>query len=103
MTGLYYRPMSFPLRIVSVTDASFAGRETSFPQEAEIVLLMNDTHLNLTTKDYVDPKSNYLVGGYAHVLFFSASKAKRISHSTSHAETNAAVRGIHSAQLAACA
>ena len=101
MAGLYYRPLTFPLRIVSVADASFATKQTSYAQEAEIVMLMSDPHIVLHHRDLVADHEAYKIGGTGHVLSFSASKAKRISHSTSHAETNAAVRALYSAQLAA--
>ena len=39
------------------------------------------------------------VGGYGHTLYFTARKAARVSHSTSHAETNACVGGLQVAQL----
>ena len=41
------------------------------------------------------------LGGYAHVLHGSSHKSRRISHSTSHAETLAMVASTSSAQLVA--
>ena len=40
--GLYYPKLDFPLRIVSVCDASHATGKTSYAQEGKLTLLMSD-------------------------------------------------------------
>ena len=72
-------------------------------QEAEMVLLTVDdtSNMEIVNKECVAKSPELLLGGFCHLLTFGATKAKRISHSISHAETNAAVRVQHSAQLAA--
>ena len=101
MNGLHYRPLAFPLSILSVSDASFATKATSYAQEAEGVLLATDDLVYDITRDTVPFSETHKFAGYLHTLSSGASKSKRISHSTSHVETNAAERFQNSAHLAA--
>ena len=89
--GLRYLPLKPPLRLLDISDASHAGKRTSYAIEGQINLLTSETSLQL------QPGSNELSpdelrrflssGSAAHPLFGSGKTAKRISHSTSHAES----------------
>ena len=64
------------------------------------MLLMEDPFPNLGGYDIDGEKiQEELVGGKAHVLWSQGSKSKRISYSTSHGETLAAINGTETASL----
>ena len=54
-----------------------------------------------TKRDQVHPDDVHLIGGSCHTLTLASGKAKRISHSTCHAETNAGYKVNQSAQFIA--
>ena len=96
-------PTSVPWRLVAVHDASSASKGRAYSQEGIMILLMKD-HLNL------DPRVHSITGlevseekfgGEAHILFAHGARAKRISYSTSHSETLAAISGLETASLVA--
>ena len=102
MMGLHFPLMEFPCRIVSIADSSHGNKMTSYAQEAGGVFLMEDrTALLNVQHGIVDKDSERLLGGVCHRLACQSKKSKRISHSTSHAETLSAVSTLQHAQLIA--
>ena len=101
--GLYYWKLTKPVRVVTVSDASAANKSSNFAREGVGVLLAEDRVGTLQTDkdDFLDMQQVNLIGGKMHLLIGSSSKAKRISHSTSHAETLAAAKTIPLGQLTA--
>jgi hypothetical protein len=89
--GLKFLVLKPPLRLLDVSDASYATKKTSYAIEGQLNLLTQETAFKLK------PGSNELSpsdfrqflcsAGPAHPLFGSGKTAKRISHSTSHAES----------------
>ena len=68
-----------------------------------MILLMKD-HLNLDLRVHSITGlevSEEMFGGEAHILFAHGARAKRISYSTSHSETLAAISGLETASLVA--
>ena len=100
MNGLHYHRVPFPVRLCSIHDCGHANKKSCYPYEGEIVLLMNDT-LRSDTPEWISGEDLSRVGGYGHVLFFSARKASRVSHFTSHAETLSAIGCTQMGQLIA--
>ena len=87
--GLVFLKLTPPLRILSISDASFATSKTSYVIEGILNLITEDTMTDSSivsgtlTADIVKKLKN----GRAHCITTSGKKAKRISHSTSHAES----------------
>ena len=99
--SLYYRPMHHrDLRIAVIPDASVASSKKNCAQEGVLVFLM---------ADYVKSQDNHIVAtdefahnklsGVAHLLHAQSNRAKRVSYSTSHGETLAAMNGLECATL----
>ena len=99
--GIYYRRMTGPYRIVVVTDASSANKTSSFATEGIVIGLCPDrlSNIKVDKTDYLDETLVPTLTGYFHILHASSQKSKRISHSTSHAETLAAAKGIPMGQI----
>ena len=82
--GLKFLPLKPPLRLLDVSDASYATKKTSHAIEGQLNLLTTETTLKLR------PGSNELAAkdfreflscsSAAHPLFGSGKTAKRISH-----------------------
>ena len=69
-----------------------------------ILVLLTVDRLNLDTSLHDINGLHYdleLFGGPAHILWAQGNKAKRISYSTSHGETLAAINGLESSSLVA--
>ena len=87
--GLVFLKLTPPLRILSISDASFATSKTSYAIEGILNLITEDTMTDSSivsgtlTADVVKK----LMNGKAHCITTSGKKSKRISHSTSHAES----------------
>ena len=63
--GLHFPRLRKPVRLASVGDASHGNKTTSYPQEGQAALLMED-HLEkarFTKKDEVDQRDEHLFGG----------------------------------------
>ena len=99
--AIYYRPLlESRYRIVIIHDASAATSTKNYAQEGVIVVLMNDfinTNLNHVIAD--DEFARSTLSGKAQFLHVQSSKAKRVSYSTSHGETLAAINGLECATL----
>ena len=90
-------------RLLCVHDASAATKDRNYAHEGVLILLLpdylsSDVYGHTIRGDHIDLS---LFGGIAHILRAQGSKAKRISYSTSHGETLAAVNGMESAGLVA--
>ena len=99
--GIYYRRMVGPYRIVVVTDASSANKTSSFATEGIVIGLCPDRLPTVTVDkhDYLQEDLINYLNGFFHILHATSQKSKRISHSTSHAETLAAAKGIPLGQI----
>eukprot|EP00435_Cladocopium_sp_Y103_P007263 s3374_g2.t1 len=101
--GIVYRhfPTSTPWRLVAVHDASAASKDKIYSQEGIIIMLMQD-HLNFDKKVHtingLDVNKAHF-GGEAHILFAHGGKSKRVSYSTSHSETLAAMSGLETSSM----
>ena len=96
--GLHYRRLRGPLRVLCIHDSSAAGSTRSYAQEGVLVLLCED-HLQDYQHDYEHELSAKVFRGKAHILWAHGAKAKRISYSTSHAETLAAISGLEASAM----
>ena len=99
--AVYYRTLpSKAYRIVCVHDASAATSTKNYAQEGVLVFLMSDT-VNLAESHIVasDDFARHRLSGRAQLLHMQSNKAKRVSYSTSHGETLAAINGLECATL----
>ena len=99
MNGLHFRRLQFPLRICSIADCGHATKKSCYPYEGKLVLIMEDKTDQINTEEWLESQHRHLLEGYGHPIYFSARKATRISHSTSHAETLSAVGCTQTAAL----
>ena len=99
--GLHYRKLKPPLKLACVHDSSAAGNVRHYAQEGVLVLLMEDrlTARKDEHEKVLDDHETKLLSGKAHLLWGHGAKAKRISYSTSHAETLAAISGLEASSL----
>ena len=98
--GLIFRKLRGPLRVMCIHDSSAAGNVRHYAQEGILVVLAEDKLQNLTEYEHVLSNDEArLLGGTVHVLWAHGAKAKRVSYSTSHAETLAAISGLEAASL----
>ena len=100
--GLHYRQFeSENLRLVCVHDASSASKGRHYAQEGVLILLADDKwkghHIDL--EEEFDSQSVKAHGGVMHLLHSHGAKAKRVSYSTSHAETLSMVNALESSIL----
>ncbi|OLP96718.1 Acyl-CoA-binding domain-containing protein 6 [Symbiodinium microadriaticum] len=101
--GIVFRRLRPPLRLACVHDSSAAGNVRNYAQEGVLVMLCEDG-LGDFSRDEEHVMQDYqtkLLGGKAHILWAHGAKAKRISYSTSHAETLAAISGLEASTLVA--
>ena len=103
--GIFMRRLQYPLRLVTVSDASSANKASNFATEGGLVLLGEDRASGIMAAtnagDFAGEDWAKLLGGSFHTLVALSQKSKRVSYSTSHAETNAAARLVPVGQLAA--
>ena len=85
--GLLFRKLTPPLRILSIGDSSFATSKTSYAIEGKLELITEDRPFDIKPGKLSVASTNNFLGVTAHILIMTAKKAKRISHSTSHAES----------------
>ena len=98
--GLLFRKLQGPLRVMCIHDSSAAGNVRQYAQEGILVALAEDKLQQLKEYEHVlDNDQARLLGGTVHVLWAHGAKAKRVSYSTSHAETLAAISGLEAASL----
>ena len=98
-------PLPLPLKEMTVGDSSHATRTSSYAQEGCLILLMHDKSLQTLSLD--SPHYRQIVNSrndmsaHCMVLAYVSHKAKRVSSSTSTAETLIANFGKELAQLVA--
>ena len=99
--GIFFCRMNPPYRVLTVSDASPANKKSNYATEGLISGLGEDRLQRCDTDkdDFLNPDSVHELSGKIHLLQGSSTKSKRVSHSTSHAETNAAARGIPIGQI----
>ena len=99
--GLYFRKLIPPLRLACIHDSSAAGNVRNYAQEGILVLLCEDRlgSLDQNEEHVLEDHQVKILSGKGHVLWAHGAKAKRISYSTSHAETLAAVSGMETDSL----
>eukprot|EP00435_Cladocopium_sp_Y103_P056006 s391_g18.t1 len=99
---LHYRQFeSDKYRLVCVHDASAANNGRHYAQEGILIFLMDDAWFgtNIDSEVEYDATTVLQHGGTAHLLHAHGGKAKRVSYSTSHAETLSMVNGMESTTL----
>ena len=85
---LHFPILRWPFRAVSVADAGHASKASSYAHEGALALIMSDVDVGLMPKsDVVDYDNIQRLSGPAHAVGSFSRKSRRISHSTSHAET----------------
>ncbi|CAL1138133.1 unnamed protein product [Cladocopium goreaui] len=101
-TGLYYCHFKGQhQRLMCIHDASSASKGRHYAQEGVLIGLSDDAFRDKTMNhetvfdDYNVKEHN----GIFHVLHASGGKAKRVSYSTSHAETLSMVGGLEASTL----
>ena len=103
--GLHFRhfPPDVGLRIQCIHDASSASKGKSYAQEGMMILLMPELPDEILRQDDVTCSDEDIskVSDYGHLLFNHGGKAKRVSYSTSHAETLSAIGGLESSSMVA--
>eukprot|EP00435_Cladocopium_sp_Y103_P007244 s1993_g2.t1 len=104
--GLHYRMMEAKhTRLVCIHDASSAAQGRSYAQEGLLIGIMEDKFHDVALEaetEFQDGEGELGVenhSGIFHLLHASGSKAKRISYSTSHAETLSMVGGMEAATM----
>ena len=99
--AIHYRPLrASKCRIVVVHDASAASSTRNYAQEGVMVFLMADL-INTNSNHIVvdDDFAKNVLSGCAQLLHMQSARAKRVSYSTSHGETLAAINGLECARL----
>ena len=94
--GLFFPKLHPPLCLMAIADASFSTKSTSYAVEGTLTVLRTAPS-NLQT----GTQSAKAWSGPCHVLAHHSGKAKRVSHSTSHAETLAAYSTLSTTEQAA--
>ncbi|CAE7665697.1 unnamed protein product [Symbiodinium sp. CCMP2592] len=99
--AIYYRDLkTTSYRIVCIHDASAATSTKNYAQEGVLVVLMSDHYRTDDNHVVVDDyTAKHLISGQAQLLHCQSNKAKRVSYSTSHGETLAAINGLECATL----
>ena len=101
--GIYFRRMHPPFRMISVSDASAPNKVSNFATEGIVICLAEDRlrRPSVDKNDYLEPTLVKHIGGKCHIYVATSQKSKRISYSTSHAETLSGAKAIPIAQLLA--
>ena len=81
--GLVFPKLVPPLTLLAISDASFSTSSTSYAVEGSVVVLRQA----IPEEDHASEKPGSFLSGPCHLLYHHSQKAKRVSHSTSHAES----------------
>ena len=94
--GLHFPFMKGPFRLMNISDASFATKGTSYAIEGIIIALVPDKISGIRNHGLApsEVRGDWM-SSQCHVLYSASNKAKRVSHSTSHAESLAMVSSVH--------
>eukprot|EP00435_Cladocopium_sp_Y103_P053746 s991_g17.t1 len=101
-TGLFYcHTKTKHQRLMCIHDASSASKGRHYAQEGVLIGLADDHFWNKHKESEViyDDESVKQHNGVFHVLHATGGKAKRVSYSTSHAETLSMVNTLEAATL----
>ena len=103
--GLYFPKISPPFVIDTVADSSGATSGSSYAQEAVLILLGSDKRVQVVATTSIHYQqvcdSKQQLSKFCHIIASLSHKAKRVSGSTSRAETLAGVVGKELAQMIA--
>ena len=91
--------MDPPYKLLAIGDASHASSKTSYAMEGRLVLRCSDSGPCPDKRQLQADGRSF--NGVAHLLLHSGKKAKRISHSTSHAESLTHHAVVSNAELVA--
>lgn len=101
--GLHYRFMNpkCKLRLQCIHDASSASKGKCYAQEGVLVVLMPELDDEMLRLDEMtcDQAMIQKLSSFGHILFAHGGKAKRVSYSTSHAETLSAINGLEASGM----
>ena len=98
--GIHYRRFETKnQRLVCIHDASSASKGRNYAQEGVLVAVADDYFVDNIAAETSDEDQVKLHGGAMHVIHAHGCKAKRVSYSTSHAETLSMVGGLETATL----
>ena len=97
--GLVYRPLGQSVRLMALSDSSFSTSKTSYAVQGICVGL--SPRANVVTDKSGKFNANQLNGRF-HLLVHASNKSKRISQSTSHAESLALYNTCLHAEQIAC-
>lgn len=101
--GLHYRyfDKNTKYRIQCIHDASSASQGRNYAQEGIMVLLMPELPRHIIDQDEMTCSTSDVqkLCNYGHLLYAHGGKAKRISYSTSHAETLSAIGGVEASSM----
>ena len=103
--GIVYKKFSNKVKwkLAAIHDASAASKGRAYSQEGVVILLMPDL-LDLDPQIHTvngNVMAEERFGGVAHILSAHGARSKRVSYSTSHSETLAAMSGLETASLVA--
>ena len=98
--GIHYRRFATKnQRLVCIHDASSASKGRNYAQEGVLVAVADDYFVDNIAAETSDEDQVKLHGGAMHIIHAHGCKAKRVSYSTSHAETLSMVGGLETATL----
>ena len=97
--GLVFERLTPPLTILSISDASFSTSNTSYAIEGMCVFLCESRFTHAGPRKLTTQAS--VLNGPCHLLIAGSHKAKRVSHSTSHAESLACYSSLQHAEIVA--
>ena len=98
--GIHYRRFKTKnQRLVCIHDASSASKGRNYAQEGVLVAVADDYFVDNIAAETSDEDQVKLHGGAMHIIHAHGCKAKRVSYSTSHAETLSMVGGLETATL----
>ena len=95
--GVHFPKLNGKLCIFCISDASFSTKSTSYAVEGQVVLIKPAASMPSETGAF----NAQQLTGPCHVISATARKAKRISHSTSHAESLSAYGALTAAETVA--
>jgi hypothetical protein len=102
--GIYIHKIDPPYRLLAWSDASHASSKTVYAFEGQLCLLASDRgahRLPSKQTDLTSAQMHDLLGGKTQFIEYVSRKSKRVSHSTSHAESLSSHGSLASAELVA--
>jgi hypothetical protein len=102
--GIYIHKIKPPFRFLAWSDASHASSKTVYAFEGHLCMLASDNSAaRLPTKqsDLTAAQMHDILGGPTQFIEYVSRKSKRVSHSTSHAESLSSHGTLASTELVA--